>query len=92
MTNQANKLGGLITRKDFIFYSLSGFLFASLPAFLKQSSRFEAKQYFSIKPIPGVHYKPSFLAFCKKARFASAQQAIASVKDPHIPYAIGYEA
>ncbi|MBX7158043.1 MAG: hypothetical protein K1X66_06630 [Verrucomicrobiae bacterium] len=91
MTNQANKLGGLITRKDFIFYSLSGFLFTCLPAFLKQSSRLKAKQHFSIKPISGVHYKPSFLAFCKRAKFSSVKQAITAVKNDKIPFEISHE-
>lgn len=91
MANQVNKLGGLITRKDFIRYSVISSFFLCIPVFLKKPFSLKTKQLYFIKPISGISYKPSFLAFCKRAKFASARQAIASVKDPHIPYTIGYE-
>ena len=91
MANQKNKLGSFITRKDFISYSVAGSLFLCLPAFLTKPFCSLTKQYFSIKPILGVHYKPSFLAFCQKAKFSSAQQAISAVKNHKIPFEVCYE-
>jgi hypothetical protein len=41
-----------------------------------------------IRPLPGCHYSPSFLKFCKRARFASGEEALSQVKDRSVAYAL----
>ena len=68
-----------ISRKKFLGVAslgLAGTFIISSP-FLS----FLNKGKYRIKPIAGKKYSPSFLAFCKRARFYSVKEAVKSVKD-----------
>ena len=41
---------------------------------------------YSIRPIPGKRYSPSFLKFCRRLKFSSAQQAVSKVKNRRVGY------
>lgn len=91
MIKLRDKNVNLITRKDFIVYSVLGCFLFCVPSFLKKPFGLKSKQYFSIKPISGRSYKPSFLAFCKRAKFSSLHQALAAVKNGKIPFEISID-
>jgi hypothetical protein len=41
---------------------------------------------YSIRPMPGKSYGPSFLKFCRQMKFNSAHEAVSKVKDRSVGY------
>lgn len=50
-----------------------------------------AEQRVRIRPITGVNYSQGFLKFASASSFASASEAIASVKNPRTPFDIVWD-
>lgn len=65
-----------LTRKQFLGITCVTALGAGLGGL-----QFFRRSQIRIKPIKGKKYSPSFLAFCKRARFHSVKEAVKCVKD-----------
>jgi hypothetical protein len=43
---------------------------------------------YRLQPLPGLTYSPSFLRFCRRARFTDFSAAVAAVIDPSLCFAV----
>jgi len=78
-----------ISRKRFLkLFGLSSATMMAFP-FFRLSRKHSPKKPagpIRIRPLAGRHYSPSFVRFCQRARFKSARQALAHVKDRRLAY------
>ena len=78
-----------VTRKGFLkVVGLGSAVVATVPFLLHMRAALTSARTVRIAAVPGEHYSPSFLRFCKRAKFRSVAEAVSHVKDRSVKFSL----